>query len=85
MFASVNTYLGVETSRRDDMVSLGYSLVYLLQGRLPWSHISKNKTALFEVKNATVPDVLCEDLPIEFARFFDHCLSLGTHHGMSRR
>lgn len=35
-YASAHAHLGRTGSRRDDLESLAYTLVFLIKGRLPW-------------------------------------------------
>ena len=39
-FASVNGQEGYAQSRCDDLESLAYTIIYLVCGDLPWSHLS---------------------------------------------
>ncbi|KAL8208378.1 hypothetical protein R6Q57_007790 [Mikania cordata] len=80
-YASVNTHLGVEQSRRDDLESLGYVLMYFIRGSLPWQGLKagtkKQKyDRISEKKMSTPIEVLCKSYPSEFISYFHYCRSL---------
>lgn len=78
-YASISAHEGKEVSRRDDLESIGYILIYLLKGRLPWQGLKveeKTKTskhnryaAIYEKKKSTPIQELCDGLPKEFADY----------------
>eukprot|EP00826_Nyctotherus_ovalis_P000647 TRINITY_DN10002_c0_g1_i3.p1 TRINITY_DN10002_c0_g1~~TRINITY_DN10002_c0_g1_i3.p1 ORF type:complete len:270 (-),score=51.38 TRINITY_DN10002_c0_g1_i3:565-1374(-) len=67
-FASINAHYGLEQSRRDDLESLCYVLVYLLKGELPWQRLDKlgekeNDDEILRCKVNTPIEKLCSGLP----------------------
>ncbi|XP_076889491.1 casein kinase 1-like protein 9 isoform X2 [Bidens hawaiensis] len=80
-YAGVNAHLGIEQSRRDDLESLGYVLMYFLRGSLPWQGLragtKKQKyDRISEKKMLTPIEVLCKSYPSEFMSYFHYCRSL---------
>ncbi|KPJ08936.1 Casein kinase I isoform alpha [Papilio machaon] len=80
-YASINAHLGIEQSRRDDMESLGYVLMYFNRGSLPWQGLKaitkKQKyERISEKKMSTPVEVLCKGFPAEFAMYLNYCRGL---------
>ena len=80
-YASINTHLGIEQSRRDDLESLGYVLMYFNRGSLPWQGLRANTKKqkyqrISEKKMSVTIDELCKGFPDEFKMYISYCRSL---------
>uniref|UniRef100_A0A673J6Z1 non-specific serine/threonine protein kinase n=1 Tax=Sinocyclocheilus rhinocerous TaxID=307959 RepID=A0A673J6Z1_9TELE len=80
-YASINTHLGIEQSRRDDLESLGYVLMYFNLGSLPWQGLKaatkrQKYERISEKKMSTPIEVLCKGYPSEFSTYMNLCRSL---------
>ena len=78
-YVSINTHLGREQSRRDDLESIGYVLVFFLKGSLPWQglKVGNDKYARIMEKKLQIPtEILCYDLPGEIEHYLNYCKSL---------
>lgn len=77
-YASVHAHLGRTASRRDDLESLAYTLLFLLRGRLPWQgYQGDNKGFLVcKKKMATSPELLCRYTPHPFRNFTEAVVNL---------
>lgn len=72
-YASLSVHRNVARTRRDDLESLGYTLVYLMKGCLPWEHCTGDDKVqkIFEIKGNTSVAKLCVGLPDEFDEYME--------------
>ncbi|XP_054782890.1 casein kinase 1-like protein HD16 [Prosopis cineraria] len=77
-YASVHAHLGRTASRRDDLESLAYTLIFLLRGRLPWQGFQGENKGFFVCKKkmGTTPECLCCFCPQPFRLFVEHVVNL---------
>lgn len=80
-YVSVNIHNGITPSRRDDLESIGYILIYLLEGKLPWQEINiidENECnyQIKEIKNLKSLWMLWDNIPGEFITFIKYCRSI---------
>ena len=74
-FLSLHAHAGCESARRDDMISLGYAIVLLAKGKLPWSKVEGDTIArrvhnMAKIKRTTSVETLCAGLPPAFRFYF---------------
>ena len=73
-FMSINIHNRIEASRRDDIESLGYNLIYFMKGKFPWYKLDEKE---IKEKKINIPlDELCSELPEEFKEFIIYARNL---------
>ncbi|KAG7033670.1 Casein kinase 1-like protein HD16 [Cucurbita argyrosperma subsp. argyrosperma] len=77
-YASVHAHLGRTGSRRDDLESLAYTLIFLIKGRLPWQgYQGDNKSFLVcKKKMVTSPELMCCFCPAPFKQFLEAVINM---------
>ena len=80
-FASANALRGGEQSRRDDIESIGYMLVYFMKKRLPWQGVTGTRKMerylkIYKMKKNTTPEELCKNLPDEMVEYIKYAKKL---------
>jgi len=80
-YTSMNLHDGLEPSRRDDLISTGYVLMYFNLGKLPWQGIDGptkkvKQKRIGRCKQRTGFEDLCKGVPNQFLRYFTYCDAL---------
>lgn len=81
-YASINNLKRYQQSRRDDLESLGYTLLYLLRGNLPWQGLkpdirkSKEQKVLELKQTISLEEELCKGFPHEFIDYINYTRNL---------
>ena len=82
-YISVNATNAYEQSRRDDLESLGYMLIFLLTNKLPWMNLVDDKILTFLQKQKKIselkiikPEILFKGIQEEFIYYIKYCRNL---------
>lgn len=76
-YISINVHNGIVPSRRDDLESVFYVLLYIILGELPWRKQNNNHDDILREKiNLTKNKAIIENIPNELIRFYLYCRNL---------
>ena len=80
-FASANALRGGEQSRKDDLESIGYMIIYFMRGKLPWQNITGSKKMerylkIYKMKKNVKPEQLCKSLPKQMIEYMKYVKQL---------
>lgn len=81
-YASLHCHAGRTLARRDDLESLGYTVLYLLQGRLPWqgqegADKEQRDQKVLRIKGSMTPSAICATAPSQMKYFMTYVRQLG--------
>ena len=80
-FASANALRGGEQSRRDDLESIAYMIIFFMRGKLPWQGVTGTKKMerylkIYKMKKNVTPEDLCKSLPNQMVQFTKYIKNL---------
>jgi serine/threonine protein kinase len=80
-YISTHVHEGIQPSRRDDLISIVYILLYLIKGKLPWQGIKSSckdekVRAIYDMKKSTSHDELCKNVSHKIKEMLEYAYSL---------
>lgn len=80
-YISMNTHLGNEQTKKDDLESLAYIIIYFIKGELPWQNVKANSkkekyNKVYQLKKHNVPNGICQFLPEDIKLIVTYILNL---------
>lgn len=79
-YSSLNNHYGMTQGRRDDLESLGYTMLYWIKGRLPWQGLNSTPKRKWsdvkDVKRKVTLETLCRDVPAPFYHYMCYVFNL---------
>ena len=80
IFSSMNSMIGLNISKKDDLESFIYMIIFFFNGFLPWEYIEYDNNLSIEEKHRKIYQLkknynlnnLCENIPEEFKLFFNY-------------